>query len=167
MMTRCANGHKPFDTDLWPSGCPDCMPVDPRPYSHNVGKDRTVVEGQAAASPKTGKAGTIIMRGRDSQRLVGWLVVLAGPQRNTDFRLEEGDNHIGRGPDVQVRLQDSNVSMTHAAINYEDGSFEIIDLRSSNGTFLNDNPKKVIRETLSHGDVIRVGDTSLKFVRYE
>jgi pSer/pThr/pTyr-binding forkhead associated (FHA) protein len=167
-MTRCPNGHKAFDTELWPAGCPDCMPVDPRPRYGATGKDRTVVEGQAASAvPKTGNSGTVIMRGAGSQRLVGWLVVLAGPQRNTDFRLVEGDNRIGRSADSEVRLQDTNVSTAHASINYEDGSFEIIDLRSSNGTYLNDSPKKVIRETLKHGDVVRVGDTSLKFVRYE
>jgi hypothetical protein len=167
MMTRCSNGHRAFDTDLWPSGCPDCMPVDPRPHSSNIGKDRTVVEDQAASSAKTGKAGTVIMRGTGSQRLVGWLVVLAGPQRNTDFRLVEGDNRIGRGPDAQVRLQDPNVSTMHATVSFEDGVCEIVDLRSANGTFLNDSPKKVIREMLNHGDVLHVGDTALKFVRYE
>ncbi len=162
-MTRCSNGHRAYDPDLWPSGCPDCMPIDSRPHHGGIGKDRTVVE---AAAQKTGAAGTVVMRG---QRLVGWLVVLSGPQRNTDFRLIEGDNRIGRAPgkDLQVPLDDLNVSNMHASLTYEAGTYEIIDLRSTNGTLINEEGKRIVRQQLRSGDVIHVGDTSLKFVAYE
>ena len=167
MMTRCANGHRPYDIELWPAGCPDCMPADPRPRSGVEAMAGTVVEKPAGPAVATGHSGTVIMRGAGSQRLVGWLVVLQGPQRNQDFRLVEGDNRIGRGRDAQVSLQDPNVSTMHATVSYDNGVYEIIDLRSANGTYINDDTRKIIRQELRSGDVIRVGDTALKFVRYE
>jgi hypothetical protein len=164
MMTRCANGHQPYDRDLWPTGCPDCMPVDPRSSSSSSPIKGTVVDQppQQAADKRT-----VVVQGAGSKRLVGWVVVQQGPQRNTDFRLVEGSNRIGRGADSPVRLQDPLVSTMHAMICVEDGIYEIVDLGSQNGTFLNDNQRKVTRDQLKSGDVIKVGDTSLKFVRYE
>ena len=181
MMTRCNNGHQPYDTDVWKAGCPDCMPVDPRPRTSGRAQS-TVFEdhhrsGQRAPQPteieesfRTSTAtsgGTVVVEGKDSKRLVGWVVVLYGPQRNTDFRLVEGANRIGRGPESSIRLKDPVASTLHACISYDDGAFELYDMGSQNGTFVNDNPKRITRQEIRSGDVIRVGDTSLKFVRFE
>jgi pSer/pThr/pTyr-binding forkhead associated (FHA) protein len=165
MMTRCANGHQPYDKDLWPTSCPDCMPVDPRPSGNTSPIKGTTVD-QPAQQQAADKR-TVVVQGAGSKRLVGWVVIQQGPQRNTDFRLVEGSNRIGRGTDSAVHLHDPLVSTMHAMICIEDGVCEVVDLGSQNGTFLNDNQRKVSRDQLKSGDIIRMGDTSLKFIRYE
>src|SRR5579872_5639850 len=163
MITRCANGHE-FNSDFGPE-CPVCMPADFR--SGYPSSKRTVVDAlpstavtPAAAASKP--AATVVVSGPSSKRIVGWVVVERGPQREIDYRLYEGQNRIGRDAGSNIVLSDSLVGSAHAIINYDGFRFEIIDLASKNGTFLNDSPKSVIREELNNGDIIRVGDTFLK-----
>jgi len=163
MLTRCQSGHE-YNTDFWPE-CPTCMPADTH-IDRGVPK-RTVVD--SVGGPETGARGpskTVILTGPNSKRLAGWVVVERGPQRDVDFRLRDGHNRIGRDPDVDIVLADPLVGSAHAVINFDGTRFEIIDLASKNGTFLNEGSSTVTRQELKHGDVIRVGDTSLKFIRY-
>ena len=57
--------------------------------------------------------------------------------------------------------EDTGVSRVHAALNRQgDGSYAIVDLGSSNGTTLNDEPDPLVEGTtrlLQHGDRIHVG----------
>ena len=165
MMTRCPNGHQ-YDVDFG-SECPVCMPTDVA-YRHDA-PGRTKVDPTHAASPAPTNAAspapTQVAAGTSSKRIVGWVVVEKGPQREMDFRLYEGQNRVGRNAGSQVVLSDPLAGGAHAVINCEGGRFEIIDLASTNGTFLNDRPGKIIREELNSGDVIHIGDTPLKFIK--
>jgi pSer/pThr/pTyr-binding forkhead associated (FHA) protein len=51
----------------------------------------------------------------------------------------------------------------HASISYKDGKFVITDLDSTNGTFINNDSDPLARVELRDNDIIRVGETSLKF----
>jgi hypothetical protein len=57
--------------------------------------------------------------------------------------------------------EDSGVSRVHAALNRQgDGSYAIVDLGSSNGTTVNDEPDRLVEGTtrrLHHGDRIHLG----------
>jgi FHA domain-containing protein len=166
MMIRCSNGHE-FNSDFGPE-CPVCMPADFRSGFPSL--KRTVVDSlpPTAVTPQAASsapAATVVVAGPSSKRIVGWVVVERGPQREIDFRLYEGQNRVGRDSGSNIVLLDSLVGSAHAVINYDGSRFEIIDLASKNGTFVNDNPKSVIREELNNGDIIRVGDTFLKFIR--
>jgi serine phosphatase RsbU (regulator of sigma subunit)/pSer/pThr/pTyr-binding forkhead associated (FHA) protein len=69
---------------------------------------------------------------------------------------------IGRGLDMEVRLDDLTVSKRHARIISNDrGEFIIEDLASSNGTYLNG--KQVTTKKLREGDEIRIGNNVFKF----
>lgn len=71
---------------------------------------------------------------------------------------------IGRAPGNDVVLDDPLVSREHARVErYEDGSFLLMDLGSSNGTSLNDRTLEAPAR-LQSGDVAGVGETSLTFV---
>ena len=71
---------------------------------------------------------------------------------------------MGRDADCGVILDDQDVSRKHASIESDAGhAFFIRDLNSTNGTLVND--KKVERNVLESGDLIRVGKTVLKFLR--
>ena len=67
---------------------------------------------------------------------------------------------IGRDEEVDMPLSDEAVSRTHSIITYENGKLYIRDLESKNGTYLNG--KRIVKEELKDGDVIRVGDTTIK-----
>ncbi len=72
---------------------------------------------------------------------------------------------IGRAPDNQLILSnDPKVSSHHAEILSESQNHMIVDLGSTNHTFVNEqelyhNPPRLLR----HGDIIRIGDTQFTF----
>jgi len=85
-----------------------------------------------------------------------WLVLPNGD------RIEIGDHPllIGRLPTCSVLLDDPNVSRRHAEVRYEDGRLLVIDLGSTNGTWVNGS--KVTHGELQDDDEIRVGTTTLR-----
>lgn len=75
--------------------------------------------------------------------------------------LQRGQLTFGRVNGNNVVLQDSLVSSRHARIVQLADGFGIEDLGSKNGTFVDD--RKVTRQRLEHGDVIKLGQTRLVF----
>ncbi len=70
---------------------------------------------------------------------------------------------IGRDSSNQIVLNaDTSVSRYHAWITYEEDSFFLEDLGSTNGTLLNGNPVKEATK-LASGDIIKVGETEMIF----
>jgi ABC-type multidrug transport system ATPase subunit len=69
---------------------------------------------------------------------------------------------IGRAVDNDLTLDDIRVSRHHAEIAPSDGTFELRDLGSSNGTFVNGH--RVRAERLVSGDFIGVGGLTLQLV---
>lgn len=66
---------------------------------------------------------------------------------------------VGRDPDCTIHLCDSSVSRAHVRVHaLADGSHELVDLRSSNGTRVNG--ARVSKARLRHGDRIGVGKTT-------
>ncbi len=99
------------------------------------------------------------------QPCVGWVVARNGELQGRDFRLVDGKNTIGTAADCDVVLTDPYLSSKQAVIRYENGTFTLVDLDSTNGTFLNDT--RVSKEDLIDNDTIRVGRTELKFKALE
>ena len=70
---------------------------------------------------------------------------------------------IGRSEECQLRPKSESISRRHAAIVRKDGRILLIDLKSRNGTHVNEqllDPSKA--KVLKNGDVIRVG--KLEFI---
>ncbi|MGC8639011.1 MAG: SpoIIE family protein phosphatase [Isosphaeraceae bacterium] len=75
------------------------------------------------------------------------------------------DFHIGRLPNLDLFIDDRRVSRTHARIQLRpDGSYELVDLKSQGGTFLN-GKRLTAHEPrrLRDGDRIRIIDRELIF----
>lgn len=72
---------------------------------------------------------------------------------------------IGRLPDNSLPIEDASVSSHHAQLVHEDGAYQLIDLDSTNGTFVND--LQVTKVTLRHGDAIRFGKVETVFFAQE
>jgi pSer/pThr/pTyr-binding forkhead associated (FHA) protein len=68
---------------------------------------------------------------------------------------------IGRMPDNAIIIDNPAVSGHHACVTVEGTNVVIEDLRSTNGTFVNEQPVK--RHVLRHGDVLLVGKHHLVF----
>jgi dipeptidyl aminopeptidase/acylaminoacyl peptidase len=68
---------------------------------------------------------------------------------------------IGRAPDNDVVVGDPATSGHHGRIEVRAGSFWISDLGSTNGTLVNGQP--VIEKELSDGDMIAIGQNTIRF----
>ena len=90
------------------------------------------------------------------------LAAIAGPLKGTNFILSEEEISIGRDPSNQVCVADVSLSRRHCEIKNEGGQFEISDLNSLNGVFINGVP--VIKRILEHGDQIKLGDSLFLFL---
>jgi hypothetical protein len=90
------------------------------------------------------------------------LEVVSGPARGRVFALSSASaTSLGRARANDVVIDDEAISGQHLRIRPEDGRFVLHDLGSTNGTKVND--KKVQKHALADGDLIRLGDTSLRF----
>jgi pSer/pThr/pTyr-binding forkhead associated (FHA) protein len=98
----------------------------------------------------------------------GWRVKAAAPSAfavvigEREVRLAEGENLIGRGTDVRVRLDSMEASRHHARIVVAGGHAMLEDLGSMNGTVLRDRRIKGPTQ-LEDRDVIVIGGISLVF----
>jgi two-component system, NtrC family, sensor kinase len=94
---------------------------------------------------------------------VSSLYVIQGRNRGAryDLATHEGAISIGRESGNFVQLDDNEVSRRHAEIRRVDGRFVVGDLKSSNGTFVNN--RKVERAELASGDQIQIGRTVMVY----
>jgi diguanylate cyclase (GGDEF)-like protein len=86
-----------------------------------------------------------------------------GPLMGSRFFLGREPVRFGRGDDCQVQIPDASVSRAHAEIRPgSDGRYNVIDLGSTNGTFVNN---VLQRECLlADGDYLRIGNCIFRFL---
>ncbi|MER5453224.1 FHA domain-containing protein [Micromonospora sp. NPDC002389] len=95
-------------------------------------------------------------------QLMPLLTVAAGPMRGLGFRLRRQPQVIGRDPAVDIVVHDPHLSRRHAEIWLAGEGVSLVDLGSTNGTWVNE--RRITELTrLSDGDVIRIGRTDLRF----
>ena len=72
-------------------------------------------------------------------------------------QLGEGDAPItiGRGKAATIRIQETTAGREHCRLTYRDGALVVTDLKSRNGTYVND--ERVNERSLSAGDTLRCG----------
>ena len=90
------------------------------------------------------------------------LVAISGPLAGSVLELPDGEIAIGRDSSNGVCLPDRVVSRRHCQIRRTGESYELADLDSHNGTFVNGVPVK--NKSIGHGDKIRVGHSELVFM---
>jgi pSer/pThr/pTyr-binding forkhead associated (FHA) protein len=77
------------------------------------------------------------------------------------FVIQKPVTKIGRATSNDLILTQMQVSRKHAEIHYRQDGFEIYDIGSTGGTYVNG--KKMERGKLSKGDVIEIADVLLVF----
>src|SRR6266446_669534 len=90
------------------------------------------------------------------------LRILNGSLENQEIELSPDPMTVGRASACNIRIADAGVSSKHAKIWCEEGQYFLMDLGSTNGTFVND--RDVDREQLNDGDMIMFGMTKASFV---
>ena len=90
------------------------------------------------------------------------LVAISGLLKGTAWRAKDGPLLLGRDASNQVRTSDAAVSRKHCSVTEVGSGFEIEDLNSHNGTFVNET--KVSRKAIKHGDRIRIGASEFVFL---
>ena len=89
------------------------------------------------------------------------LFVIRGNDQGSRFEFDDPVLQLGRDAANSVQLHDTEVSRNHAEIRNVEGVYEITDLDSSNGTFVNG--RRVERQRLDSGDQIRLGKTLMLY----
>jgi EmrB/QacA subfamily drug resistance transporter len=90
----------------------------------------------------------------------GDLRILSGPGVGTEVPVSGGSATIGREPECDLQVLDSEVSRRHAKITIRDGSALIDDLHSANGTYVN-GERIVSQYRLAPGDHIEIGEATI------
>ena len=91
------------------------------------------------------------------------VIIHRGPSKGSRFLIDESKCSIGRSPESAIFLDDVTVSRSHAQITKNAQGFELLDLGSLNGTYVNNSSVKSVQ--LKTGDEIQVGKFHLIFIQ--
>lgn len=72
---------------------------------------------------------------------------------------------LGREDSCEIQIFDRTVSRRHAAIERQGQDFLVVDLNSSNGTFVNH--QRIVRHRLREGDNLSLGNAIFRFLNSE
>jgi FHA domain-containing protein/von Willebrand factor type A domain-containing protein len=158
---RCATCGRPLPNGL--SACAFCSRTSTAgPESGNRHATPTV---ESAFSP------TVLARMNNTEEFLEKTITLKerpvlsvtrGPGSGQVYELSrETATSLGRAKANDIVLDDVAVSSQHCRIRPENGHFMLHDLRSTNGTFVNE--RRVQYQSLTEGDVIQIGETYLQY----
>ena len=99
-----------------------------------------------------------------SAKATAYLELLSGEQAGTRYPLNGGKSILGRHPDCQIVIDVGAVSRQHATIVNDAKGYWIEDLKSRNGTFVNDQ-QITGRTALKPDDKIKICDYEFGFHR--
>ena len=92
--------------------------------------------------------------------------VVEGPDKGLRFAFDSTRPSgvlVGQSAACDVRLTDRQVSRRHVELDVTDKGLRVIDLDSTNGTFVNG--LRVAEAYLAGGEIVRLGETALRIVR--
>ncbi|MEM7558659.1 MAG: SpoIIE family protein phosphatase, partial [Planctomycetota bacterium] len=93
---------------------------------------------------------------------MAFLTAISGSSFGNRYEIEKEETVLGRHPECDVTIDVGAVSRQHAKVHMREGQYEIADLKSRNGTFLNG---ELLEQpaTLKDGDLIRICDIEFSF----
>lgn len=92
---------------------------------------------------------------------MGKLVIRYQGKQVAEVNLKLGDTTIGRKPGCDIVLNDAGVSGEHAVIKTVGMKSTVVDLDSTNGTFIE--TERVRQRELRHGETIFIGEHALYY----
>ncbi len=130
------------------SACPFCSPSKAK-------AEETTQAAQFAPKPES----FATPPGFSVQTGVACVEIIDGPNRGQRIELGQGSITVGRAPDNIVVIKDPSVSSHHARIDFYQGKYFLSDLKSSNGTYVNNN--RVEQLALNHKDLVVMGSSRM------
>lgn len=119
-------------------------------------------EDEFRFNTKTAEINRSTYIGGVSSKQLAFLEIIGSGSETKRIELGETDVSIGRIPDCEVQLLDGNVSRKHARILHRNEEYQIEDLGSKNGVYVNG--VKVEKCILRKNDVIDIGGIKILFV---
>lgn len=89
------------------------------------------------------------------------LFVIRGNDQGSRFELDQQPAGVGRDAANLVQLHDTEVSRHHAEVRWADKDHVLVDLNSSNGTFVNG--RRIKQHRLASGDQVQMGSTLMLY----
>jgi FHA domain len=162
VVKRCPEGHIVNPAS---GRCPRCSGNTQASVARDI-TERTVMvkpEGEKvvaaprAVAPTSGGPNAVVAR----------IQVVEGPLVGREFEVRAGRVKMGKAPRTEadasaISLEDPYMSRDHAALVAGAAAVILVDLTSTNGTFLNG--ERVQRAILKDGDHVRMGRTTLRVV---
>ncbi len=89
------------------------------------------------------------------------LIVQRGPSAGSRFLLDTDEVTAGRHPDSDIFLDDVTVSRRHAVFRRSPDGYQVVDVGSLNGTYVNRD--RIDSITLTGGDEVQIGKYRLVY----
>lgn len=161
-------GADEFNLDTTVMGAHRKRPVAPAPAGTAAAPP---APASNAPAPRSGTAEVDKPRAATAQparrlRLPDWeklsLACIAGPEAGRIFEIEKARVVIGRAG-ADILLNDQECSRQHAAIEISDDKVFLVDLGSTNGTYVSD--RRITQAELENRSEFDVGSTTLMLIR--
>lgn len=92
--------------------------------------------------------------------------ILAADQTSRAVIVQKPSMTIGRDPDCELPLDDPKASRRHVRLDFDSQGYRVIDLNSTNGTYLgNIRLTAGVAQTWTPDQTLRIGDTYLRLLR--
>lgn len=114
------------------------------------------------AAPLQSPAVEAVPQSRDSLPIIPSGYRLSNPDLSFEIPAN-AQAIIGRRPESELQLLDQDVSRSHAVVQYHNGQLQVMDIGSTNGTYVNGKaiePQKW--HTLAVGSQLKLGNTEFK-----
>jgi two-component system cell cycle response regulator len=87
--------------------------------------------------------------------------VMDSPEVGSRFDLVGEELIIGRSSDADIQVDRESVSRRHARLSHVEGGWQIADLQSTNGTYVNDEAAR--ERQLADGDYLKIGNAIFRY----
>jgi len=157
LRLRCTKCQNTFPIQVSAGTAP--MPGRPVPVQHHDEFNKRL---RTAPPPCSLDATTVMGGGRpwiDRGKVVS-LLVIDGPLKGKVFPVIKPRVLLGRG-ETDIVLEDSEISRKHCAVEVRGASALLVDLDSTNGTFVDD--QRIETHQLEHMSEFRIGSTVMMF----
>ncbi len=160
VIKRCPQGH---EMELHWRRCPRCtrrapLGVAPR----DITEQTVVVQAEVQGGDETRVMAPSAPEVQGAIGVIARLEAASGPLAGQEFRILAGRTKLGKAPRQEtgatlLALADPYMSKDHAALEAGPGGIVMVDLGSTNGTFVNG--QRMGRALLREGDELRLGNS--------
>jgi len=90
-------------------------------------------------------------------------LILMDEANHREYLISEAERYVGRDPSNDIVMDDDQVSARHMKIVCVEGEFQVEDLGTTNGTYLN-GTRILGPAKLKNEDLLKIGTTIFQFV---